>query len=182
MEVFMSRKFAPISIEDLKAKIEKIFVESPDKNMFECLANLFEKVGKDVKVKFDLENIIDDEEGWKGELGGLLGYRQEANGLTYLGLAAGGDWESPVYFMTYWDGKKIRVYIPTEGNPWNRTTKEAYGNDEDADIKDFKKHYKHLLEGVEEEDFDNIDVSGSVEFDKDAIKKDFMTRILPVGA
>lgn len=169
-------------MEDFKAKINDVFKRSDSTNMHDCIGHLLQEAGKDVKVKFDLENIIDDEDDWRGEFGGILGYKQEDNGLTYLGLAAGGDWESPVYFMAYWDGKKIRVYIPTDGNPWNRTTKEAYGNDEEADSKDFKKHYKYEKDLDDEEDEDIcIDARDEVKFDKVAIKKDFMSRILPAN-
>ena len=38
-----------------------------------------------------------------------------------------------MFFIIYWDGKKLRAYVPTDGNPWNTDTKEAYGNDEEKD-------------------------------------------------
>jgi hypothetical protein len=58
----------------------------------------------------------------------FLGLQTLDNGLTFLGVVAGGDWETPLGFIIYWDGKKLRAYIPKDGNPWNTDTKMAYGN------------------------------------------------------
>ena len=52
------------------------------------------------------------------------------NGVPYLWVMAGGDSENPVSGMIYWDGKDIRAYIPTYGNPYNRKQKAAYGEDD----------------------------------------------------
>ena len=84
----MARKFAPISIEGFKKKVDEFSENKLSEDCYGFLNDLIEKVGKDMKVKFDFENVIDgdDQENWT-ELGGLLGYRQEENGLTYLGLA-----------------------------------------------------------------------------------------------
>ncbi len=88
------------------------------------------QINKDLsKVDFDFENIATNptESTWGPS--GLVGYHTLSNGLSFKGMAAGGDWENPVFFIIYWDGKKLRAYVPTEGNPWNTDTKMAYGND-----------------------------------------------------
>lgn len=152
----MSRKFAPISIEELKKKIDSVG------DMYKLVKFL----EKDLKVKFDLENYNNED--------GILGYHTEENGLTYYGVSAGGDWEYPVFFMVYWDGKKIRAYIPTDGNPWNTKTKEAYGNDEEEDRKNIKKRFPELIQ--EDDDPDDFEID-SLEANDELIKKDFMSRI-----
>jgi hypothetical protein len=135
----MSRFYSPISQEDLQTKIEKF------KNVYE----LFEHVQRDIKVKFDLENL------------NIIGYHND-NGFVYLEAVGGGDWEQPVSFIIYWDGKKLRGYVPTKGNPWNSLTKEAYGNDEALDEKDVKKRRTEVFH------------------DDDLMKKDISERILPI--
>ena len=54
-----------------------------------------------------------------------LAYRKE---FTYVKGCFGGDWEIPVLFFIYWDGKKFRGYIPTKGNTFNRKEKRSLGN------------------------------------------------------
>lgn len=161
-----TRNFAPISIEDLKAKIDEVM---GDDGPHELLA----KLGSDIKVSFDLENFAESPRDFGPKA--LMGYHTDPNGLTYCGFAAGGDWEHPVFFLVYWDGKKLRGYVPTDGNPWNSITKTAYGNDEDKDLKDAKKRWPETYadsESVESDDF---------EFDSALIQADIAARILPPG-
>jgi len=89
------------------------------------------------KVNFDCENISADPKD--SNTPGYIGLNTLPNGLTYLGVTAGGDWENPLFFAIYWDGAKLRGYIPESGNPWNTDTKRAYGNDEDSDEKNLRK-------------------------------------------
>ena len=162
-----ARNFAPISIEDL---MKKIGPYSGSYNYHELINNA---IASDIKVSFDLENVASS----ASEFGPkpLMGYHTEANGLTYLGMCAGGDWEHPVFFMIYWDGKKLRGYVPTEGNPWNTTSKCAYGNDEEADLKNAKKRWPDKFAESEEVSSDDFD------FDPALIRNDIMNRILPPG-
>jgi len=56
-----------------------------------------------------------------------------------LFINAGGDWEFPICFVLYWDGKKMRAYIPSEGNCWNKQEKCAFGSEEDGvDVEEMK--------------------------------------------
>jgi hypothetical protein len=68
------------------------------------------------------------------------------NALSYIGCCAGGDWQIPVFFIIYLDrnGRDWRGYVPQHGNIWNYDTKEAIGNDEDADCKFLTKQCKKL--------------------------------------
>jgi len=113
-------------------------VESGHFIPFTCLTPI---VKKDLaKVEFDLENIHLSPKDHP-EMGNLLGFHEMTTGLVYFGAMAGGDWECPVYFIIYWDGKQLRGYIPKNGNPWNRKTKRAYGNSEVQDNADCQKQY-----------------------------------------
>lgn len=103
-----------------------------------CLAGdcgVFGTVYKDwSKIDFDLENLEVDMELPVNEGTGLNGIVELPSGLTFLAGVAGGDWEHPVLFIVYHDGKKFRGYIPTDGNTFNRLSKAAYGNDEVSDL------------------------------------------------
>jgi hypothetical protein len=93
-----------------------------------CYKHLTNQVTNDLnKVQFDIENMDVENDGRIG------GFQTRDNGLTYLGISAGGDWESPLFFIIYWDGQKLRGYIPTKGNTWNTDTNMAYGNDYEID-------------------------------------------------
>ena len=154
----MARHFESISIEDLKQKIDKV-------------EYIYEAVQGDLKVNFDFENLSTSSKDFGPE--SLMGYHTTENGLTYCGMCAGGDWEMPVFFLVYWDGKKLRAYIPKEGNPWNSITKEAYGNDDEKDLEDVKKRYPDLIDDEDDFSMDSLD------FDEDLIRKDFENRIHP---
>lgn len=116
------------------------FLVSAKYGVSSFISCLPEKIQKDLsKVEFDMENI----EWVPGEAyvgaDDLVGIRTLPNGLTYMGVTAGGDWEMPIFFILYFDGKEIRGYIPKEGNTWNFKTKSAFGNS-DGEIDD--KHFK----------------------------------------
>ena len=101
------------------------------------------------KVEFDLENIMDkDSENWDGADTKLLGFHT-VNGKSFCGLFGGGDWEFPVFFILYCDGKDIRAYIPEKGNVYNKDLKSAIGNNEDEDDAYCRKTYNRSYEEVE---------------------------------
>lgn len=117
---------------------------------FDCLGSKF---NADLsKVDFDFENYefshLDEELGRESSCG-WLGYRKfwtrsPLSCFSFIGWSAGGDWEHPVNFLIYLDkdGKTFRAYVPKEGNVWNYDTKQAFGNDEDADNAFLKKWFK----------------------------------------
>lgn len=96
-----------------------------------------DQIQKDMKVEFDTENI-------SGEI------RSTLFGVPYVLIEAGGDWQLPVISMLYSDGKRWRLYIPTKGNLFNPKTKQAIGNDEDADWEFLRKELN--LDGLTEEE------------------------------
>jgi hypothetical protein len=172
----MARYFALITIEDLKEKIETLFEEN---GYYE----LVDRIMPDLKVEFDIENVADDNSyaRWinlpKGSKG-LCGYHTLINGFTFYGISAGGDWEVPIFFIVYWDGKKLRGYIPTKGNTWNTDTKKACGNDDKADIK--FKCKKFGREYNEDEDYSDFDSNNVIDFDYVLLLNDIQSRILPM--
>lgn len=92
------------------------------------------------KCDFDVENV-NCKKGYDGAEE-IAGFHTLPNGLTYLGVSAGGDWEVPVFFIMYFDGKDLRAYIPKDGNPWNTNSHQAYGNDDDeGDNSNAKKRF-----------------------------------------
>lgn len=176
----MARFFVSITISDLQAKIDKKAIGHHD--VVQALQEILEK---DLKVQFDCENTYCSKAHWK-ESEFFLGYHTLLNGLTFLGCAAGGDWEYPVCFICYWDGKKLRGYIPTEGNWYNTDTMWAFGNSDEsgdplADSKNIKKRWYPDWDGDEDPDDAHFETSHIPDFDFKAMIKDIEARILPSG-
>jgi hypothetical protein len=163
----MPRYWEPITLQTLKDKIQ-LHTQEAGHNYRE----LTKQIMQDIKVSFDSENYDYGE----GEFGpnNMTGYKTLPNGMSYFGCAEGGDWEHSVFYIIYWDGKKLRGYVPTEGNPHNTDTKEAYGNDEEADIKNFKKRYPDVYYDPR----DNGMPEENVDWDPNKIKEDIMSRIV----
>lgn len=113
------------------------------------------------KYKFDTENV---------ECAGKI--RMSNKGVPYLVCYAGGDWECPVCFIVYYDGNKIRAYIPLKGNAINRNTHQAFGNscEEEDDIKFLVKELN--LDKDEARQYVN-----DIDFDTNACVEDFLSRI-----
>jgi hypothetical protein len=184
-EKVSGRIFVPIGPEELKEKIEaawtKLTPNKDERSRYE-IRELTPTVQKDLrKVGFDMENTEWETSYWGNP---KVGYQKLPNGLSYFGVVAGGDWESPVFFIIYWDGKQLRGYIPKDGNPWNKNTHEAYGNDDDADREAFKKIYEEELKKIPEdqvnEALENFMTSG-IPFDEAKIVADIQDRIKPKG-
>jgi hypothetical protein len=136
----MARKAPIITLDELKAKLDKYI--NPDLDGDDFPYNLPEAVHKDIaKVEFDFENWSvgfsiytgKDEEGFSDY---LAGYCTLPSGIPVLLMNAGGDWEFPICFAIYFDGKGLRAYIPEDGNSYNKKLKSAWGNNSDEDIED----------------------------------------------
>jgi len=139
-------RYAPkITVDLLKATIaayarQHDFEEDLDVEDYDDIDNIiaagmmdcqFTTVHDDVqKVKVDYENVAVEK------------YLTLASGVSIALVSVGGDWEIPMLFAFYFDGKKFRGYVPSKGNVYNHTLKQAYGNaDEDEDNADALKHY-----------------------------------------
>jgi hypothetical protein len=153
-----SRFFEPISLEDFKLKVQKLFDENGE---YEFPYSMPKTIEKDIsKVNFDFENyeigvkVIHGKSGDKclgfedvpgtGYMNYPTGFIILPNNMPAFFVNAGGDWESPICFVIYWDGKQLRGYIPKAGNFWNRKTKSAFGNNEESDYD--RANLKSLLE------------------------------------
>lgn len=163
------RKTIPFTAKELKEKIISIaknedFYEdfafdeilsvlcSPDE---ECRGS---KVANDIAcVEFNTENIIFNRENYNND---WIGYHEMDNGFTFLGCAAGGDWEYPVHFAVYYDGKSLRGYVPRYYNSYNLKTKQAFGNDYDLNLNEEIATYL----GIDSfDENDTLDNSGLIE-------------------
>ena len=169
--------------DDSERDLEHAFSKdgSLDKDSTDLGFSLCSLLGSDIKVRFDGENF-DADTAFDSGAANLGGFQTLGSGLTFFGCAAGGDWEHPVFYIVYWDGKKIRGYVPTDGNPWNTDTKEAYGNDSEKDfqnaVKRYPEKYKRLLdEGFSGTTADLPDVCHDVSFEWDKIRADIEKRI-----
>jgi hypothetical protein len=109
------------------------------------------------KIDYDCENL------------GAIGKVETRKGITYLKCYAGGDWECPILFFIYWDGKRFRGYIPTYGNAFNRKLKRAFGNGDDEDVEFLK---------TQNLDCDDLySIVRNIDYDVNACLKDFLTRV-----
>lgn len=164
----MARYFKTISIENLKKKIG-----SP-KNLCEVTQD----VKKDLsKVEFSFENIVtksDDLYGKHNKQTALVGYHTLSNGITFLGVQAGSDFEHPIFFIIYWNGKRLRAYIPKRGNVWNTSEKSAYGNNKKYDAINAKK--RGFIEQLREYNSDTF----SVPYNWKKIEKEVIAYIQPM--
>lgn len=162
-----------IGLNELKKKIGK----------YDSLYDIVDlpKISKDLnKVIFDFENL--DEET----------YGVTKDGIPYLRCYAGGDWEIPVTFFIYWDGKSLRAYLPTKGNPFRADIKTAFGSEEenggtwedsviyivDQCTPDLKKKYTRdqLLEMNDKMDINFLE---RIEAQTDWCLEDFESRLKP---
>jgi hypothetical protein len=139
----MARKAVLITIDELKEKCEDILnIKSEE---FDPYENFTELIQKDLsKINFTFENW-----GFGGaeyvhnpayisscesHIGYETGYKTLENGLPVLFGTGGGDWEEPISFCIYWDGKNLRAYIPKKGNVYNKKEKCAYGSEEIGEV------------------------------------------------
>lgn len=157
----MPRTFKFLYIEELKEKIGKLRNKATLEGDDHAWPVTSSQIQDDLKVEFDWENF----EYERGSFGPqkLMGLNTLKNGLTFCGMCAGGDWEQPVFFIVYWDGKKLRAYVPTKGNPYNTDRMCAYGNDEKSD-------------DVNRLSRDDLPFNGD-DFDQDLIIEDIIERI-----
>lgn len=118
----MARKTKIITLSEFKEHVKQYEEECEFSNQIE----------KDLsKIQFDRENL-DFSTGFFDDPN-VCGYQILSNGMPTLFGNAGGDWEHPIVFILYWDGKKIRGYIPEKGNTFNPEFRTAYGSEENSE-------------------------------------------------
>lgn len=117
------------------------------------------------KVDVDSENI--------DTIGDI---RTTKSGISYVLCNKHGDWENPVLFMVYFDGNKVRGYIPEYGNCYNRIEKRAFGDPSDKDDKAFiKSQYP------DKTDDEIYTIQNNLDYNKDACIEDFEKHIKVSG-
>ena len=124
-------RFAPIiTMDDFKEKCNKYLGLNSEEGFDPY--GLPETINKDLqKVNFSFENYeYENNEGFEGY---PCGFVKLPNNLPVLFVNAGGDWEHPICFIIYWNGEKMRGYIPEDGNIYNKKEKCAYGSEDDWD-------------------------------------------------
>lgn len=171
----MSRTYEPVPRFFFFDKIKELIEPDDDDKSMADVIDANEVLSADLsKVKFDWENYeYENTYGSVDDFWPFMGIQRwyvDGGYLNFLGCTAGGDWETPIFFIIYYDGEKLRGYIPKDGNPWNRTTKRAYGNNEDADLKDMIKH--GFTEKVGDDEYEPWP-----SYDLRKIKDDILTRI-----
>lgn len=123
---------------------------------------------ENVGISYDMEN--------------LYAYFYEQEGVSYIKLEIGGDWEKPVHAMLYWSEKdqKMKGFFPLDkGNIYNSKEKTAYGSEMDSglsvrglkyDSEEYneleeqfeeinnkvEKHYKKMVKTADEEGFKQL--------------------------
>lgn len=170
----MARYFVPITVEELQAKI----VDAAGPGY--CSDYIYNLVANDLIVDFGVECISQGRDVYGTDVTPFrpaLGYRTEPTELTYCGFCACTPPESPVYFAVYWDGQRLRGYVPRAGNPWNSISHEAYGNDERLDLHDLTARWPGRIWPTAEEY--GYDVRSLV--DPEAIRGELVAALLPRG-
>ena len=128
-------------------------------------------------IKKDFKGIHFDWENYD-----IVGDVRTTKGVPYQLFYAGGDWEIPVYFMVYYDGKRIRVYVPTVGNTWRQDLKQALGNVRKAQrgIKTDNEYvYDELIKDklINKTDYGPGRIAEDIVAKKDLMIKDFSNRL-----
>jgi len=131
-----------VSADDLEKKID-----SCECGLLDIMSQ--EQIQKDIAcsgIEFDCENTIEYTEDGKDYYGLSLGYSVLDNEISVKWLACGGDWEFPVAVCLYLGlDDKIHLYVPENGNVYNRKRKSAYGNNDDFDCTGVIPWYKRWM-------------------------------------
>lgn len=136
---FMSkpgRKGMHLSRPDLFQKITKglnpVNINDPEHFSLSAVLLKNPRLARDLeKIQFSTENF-DYKTGFLGHQ--LVGYHHIGDVLSFVGCDAGGDWEHPLFFIIYMDGKQLRGYIPTCGNTFNTIFKTAFFSESESPL------------------------------------------------
>jgi len=129
---------------------------------------------KDFKYDFVLAEDVYVEDLFKSTKDALMGIQTLSNELTFCGYIIGGEGHGYpfMYVISYFDGKNMRVYVPTKGNLVNRDFKCPIGNEninEDIDEEILEKiAKKYLKEGrlyIYDENHEYVELTTSLPSD-----------------
>jgi len=139
------RKAPRITIDELKKHLEDFYKKHVDEDYdpndydedCEPFMELQEYLGDDVYACYMENGWFDNEKA--------IDYHTLDNGFTFLGVCGGADWSDIMYYILYWDGKKIRGYVPRYGNTVNIDCKgfeEMEGEYWEPEDKHYQKWFK----------------------------------------
>jgi hypothetical protein len=117
---------------------------------------------KDLGIQVDFENLEVEEDlmdGIQGE--SLVGFHTLNNNFTFLGIEAGGDWECPVFIILYYDGNRIKAYVPSYGNCFNLDFKSALGSE--INVREYDNIDTDIIEEKCEKEYTEL----GIDFGKD---------------
>ena len=154
---------ANVTEAELKSKIEEMG------GIYEAIYSIANDLKK---IDFDFENVTDFSDGEGFIMPGYDGgYEILSSGVQVCWCGAGGDWEIPVAFCVYIGSNgKLRGYVPTSGNVYNKKFKSAYGNNEDYIEVDDSEETGTLEDGT----------VVNLTYDMDAMRKAATNRLKPV--
>lgn len=107
----------------------------------------------------------------------MLGLQSASDGYTFFGFECGGDWEYPIFGIIYYDGAKLRAYIPSCGNVVNLDFHCALGSEKidwDNEIKVQK--YMDIYSKVAAENPDRGNISREDLEDDSNLEKYYMMK------
>lgn len=141
-KVVLPRVWVPITLDDFRDKVMTAVKKILDKEHV--------RPGQDVpftdisgQVRHDLEAVrfAVDETDWVVDQytseakRGFIGFQTLPNGMPFLGVEAGADYEERLYFIIYWDGQ-LRAYIPKDGNTFDREGMASF-RPQDVDYSEY---------------------------------------------
>lgn len=164
-------KIGAASVLAAQEELDDEEMEDPFESAYSYLWYNNEQIRDDLsKIQFDFENYSSPNS--PETPADIMGWHTLDNGFSFLGMWAGGDWEQPVYFILYWDGKKVRGYVPEAGNTFNPKYRTAFGSEGDSkkytNDKDFYA-YMEATYGTDWEDKLNL-IQPDINAYLDAIK------------
>lgn len=127
-------RFAPkMSQSDLRQIIIDKAIANDYREEYGDLDETSPDMGRIVHMLLMEELVPDVEKDWSKidfstENMDVTGEKVTPGGVPYLQIRAGGDWENPLIAVIYFDGKKLRGYVPKDGNSYNHKEKAAFGN------------------------------------------------------
>lgn len=186
------RKAPRISKEELEQIFIKYSLKTGEEYNFKHPGWLIEIINENQKLNKDISKIIFSfsdnlkcfrDSTWSTPIvDDYLGYITLNNGFTFLGCYGSGDWEEPIYFIVYYDGKNLRGYIPTYGNTFNSYAKTAFGSDYETEVE-----YPHRNFIIQEQKSGNSwllpgewvpnETTNSYEFHYVDLNKDFLDQL-----
>lgn len=141
------RQFAPIDKISFLEKINEIIIpdwEDDDDVTEEEKSWSYEftnRILDDTSI-MDEWNDVEVRPGM-GFLDYPCGYKNLPNGMHAMFVTVKADWSVPLCFVIYWDGKRLRAYVPREGNIYNRLQEKALT--EQIDFYDFDENEDDIV-------------------------------------